>query len=258
MTGRIGPRSRAAAIAVAAVVGASVLSGAAVAPVRSASTAAFCIPIPLIWECEDDEAEDPEGSPTPAASATTPPAQDDAAPDAPASDPDAPAETPEAPPADGDVDPAPEEEAEPVEAVPDDAAPVFTRPPAQMGSDALSFTGLRGVSIVTVPLADGSRVAALKISAETITVDGFALTVGHFDAPGLVTTADRMTLSGNVSVYLNSLTATTPDGRSLTLGADTPPPKDGVEPTLLRVTFGLVGATADSIAYSNTDQRMVD
>ena len=261
MTGRIGPRSRAAAIAVAAVVGASVLSGAAVAPVRSIPAGSFCIPIPLIWECQQDEAEEPADSPTPTAPATTPPAEDGSAPDGADEPPgaDVPAEEP---PEDGA--PAPEEESaledaeEQVEATPDDAAPVFTQPPAQVGSDALSFTGLRGISIVTVPLADGSRVAALKISAETITVDGFALTVGHFDAPGLVTTADRMTLSGNVSVYLNSLTATTPDGRTLTLGADTPPPKDGVEPTLLRVTFGLVGATADSIAYSNTDQRMVD
>ncbi len=65
-----------------------------------------------------------------------------------------------------------------------------------------------------------------------------------------------MTLSGNVSVYLNSLTATGADGTSYTLGAETPPPRDGITPTLLRVTLGLVGATADSISYSNTDQQL--
>ena len=232
--------TRAAAVLVAGLVAASGLSGAAAAP-SSAPAAAFCIPIPRIWECNTEEAT-PEPTPTP-----TPTPSETAA-------------EPEEQPAPAPVPEAPTEEAteEPVEAVPDDAAPVFTQPPAQMGSDSLSFTGLRGISIVTVPLADGSRATALKISADTITVDGFALTVGHADAPGLVTTANRMTLSGDVSVYLNSLTATTRGGASFTLGADTPPPKDGIEPVLLRVTFGLVGATADAISYTNTDQRMVD
>jgi hypothetical protein len=66
-----------------------------------------------------------------------------------------------------------------------------------------------------------------------------------------------MVLSGHVNVYLGSTTATTSDGRSLTLGTDTPPPLDDVSPGLLRVTMGLVGTTADSISYTNTDQRMV-
>ncbi|WP_438352318.1 hypothetical protein [Microbacterium sp. CJ88] len=143
-------------------------------------------------------------------------------------------------------------------AVPDGSAPVFTQPPAQLGAGSLSFSGLKGISVVTVPLADGSRATALKISADTITIDGFALTVRRATGPILVTTADRMTLSGNVQVYVNSLTATTLGGLALTLGADTPPPADGVAPGLLRVTLGLVGATADSIVYSNTVQRLTE
>jgi hypothetical protein len=141
-------------------------------------------------------------------------------------------------------------------AVPDDGAPVFTQPPAQLGAGSLSFSGLKGISVVTVPLADGTRVTALKLSAETITIDQFALTVRHDTGPKLVTTADRMTLSGNVQVYVNSVTATTIGGLALTLGADTPPPADGVAPGLLRVTLGLVGATANSITYTNTDQQL--
>ncbi|MDQ1206168.1 hypothetical protein QE377_002527 [Microbacterium sp. SORGH_AS 862] len=144
----------------------------------------------------------------------------------------------------------------PAEAAPDESAPVFTQPPAQLGSEGLSIGGLKGISLVTVPLADGTRTHALKISADSITITGFALTVGHAEGPALVTTADTMTLSGDVSVYVNSLTATGADGTSYTLGAETPPPRDGITPTLLRVTLGLVGATADSISYSNTDQRL--
>ncbi|UUT36331.1 hypothetical protein [Microbacterium elymi] len=63
-------------------------------------------------------------------------------------------------------------------------------------------------------------------------------------------------MRGDVAVYVNSLTATTADGHSYTLGADTPPPKDGIAPSLVRVTLGLVGARADQISYSNTDQRL--
>lgn len=145
----------------------------------------------------------------------------------------------------------------PVEAPRDSGTSVFTKTPASMGSQSLSFTGLSSASIVTVPTADGSGQRALKITADSITITGFTLTVRHANGPGLVTSADKMVLSGHVSVYLGSVTGTTSNGRSLTLGTDTPPPLDDVAPGLLRATMGLVGATADSISYTNTDQRMV-
>jgi hypothetical protein len=229
-----------AAVLVAATAVGAMSVGAAAAP--STRPAEFCIPILL--PCATPE---PTTSPSPA----TP----DGLPGLPAlpSLPGAP-ETPSLPDAPGEgAEPTPDPAVTPV---PDDGAPVFTQPPAQLGSESLSFSGLRGIEVVTVPLADGSRVAALKLSADRITIDGFALTVRHDTGPALATTADRMTLSGNVQVYVNSLTATGPDGQSLTLGADTPPPKDGIAPSLLRVTLGLVGATADSITYSNTHQQL--
>ncbi|WP_415855052.1 hypothetical protein [Sinomonas sp. G460-2] len=145
----------------------------------------------------------------------------------------------------------------PVGAPRDSGTTVFTKTPASMGSQSLSFTGLSSVSIVTVPTADGSGQRALKITADSITITGFTLTVRHANGPGLVTSADKMVLSGHVSVYLGSVTGTTSNGRSLALGTDTPPPLDDVAPGLLRVTMGLVGTTADSISYTNTDQRMV-
>lgn len=218
-------------------------TGAAAAPAERPT--AWCIP--LFMSCDDPT---PTPSPTPSASAEPGlPGLPDLGGQSPIPGatprPQAPAE-PE----------TPAEPEAPVEAVPDETAPVFTQPPAQLGSDGLSISGLKGISLVTVPLADGTRTHALKISADSITITGFALTVGHADGPALVTTADTMTLSGDVSVYLNSLTATGADGTSYTLGAETPPPRDGITPTLLRVTLGLVGATADSISYSNTDQQL--
>ena len=139
---------------------------------------------------------------------------------------------------------------------PEAGAPVFTQPPAQLGSRSLSFTGLPGISVVTVPLADGSRTTVLKLTADSITIQGFSLTVRKQTGPSLATTADTMTLKGHVQVYLDSITATDANGHSYTLGADTPPPNDGLPPQLLRVTLGLVGATADSIVYTNTKQHL--
>ncbi|MGO1506636.1 MAG: hypothetical protein ACTHZW_00480 [Microbacteriaceae bacterium] len=157
--------------------------------------------------------------------------------------------------------PAPEEPAtdqEPVPAPVDDAAPIFSGIPASMRSGGLSFTGLRGLSIVSVPTVDGGSVRALKIDAESITITGFSLTVRPPDGPGLVTTSDTMSLQGNVSVYLGSVSASSMGGDPLTLGTDTPPSLDEIEPGLLDVTMGLVGSTAESITYSNTDQNIVE
>lgn len=145
----------------------------------------------------------------------------------------------------------------PVPAPRDSGAAVFTKTPASMGSEGLSFTGLSSVSVVTVPTVDGGGMRVLKITADSITVKGFTLTVRQPQGPGLVTSADTMVLSGHVTVYVGSITGTTSSGRGLTLGTDTPPPLDDVAPGLLRVTMGLVGSTADSISYTNTDQRMV-
>lgn len=145
----------------------------------------------------------------------------------------------------------------PVPAPIDESAPIFTGTPAAMRAGGLSFTGLKGISIVSVPTVDGGSVRALKISADTITISGFSLTVRPPEHDGLVTDADTMALSGNVSVYIGSVSASSMGGNPLTLGTDTPPPLDDVEPGLLNVTMGLVGSTADLITYTNTDQRIV-
>ncbi|WP_067200547.1 hypothetical protein [Microbacterium sp. XT11] len=157
-------------------------------------------------------------------------------------------------PADPSATPTP---ADPVPAPADPGAPVFTATPASMGSESLSFRGLSGISIVSVPTADGGSIRVLKISADAITIEGFSLTVRPPGGPGLVTEADTMSLRGHVTVYVGSVTGSSMGGAPLTIGTDTPPPLTDVEPGLLDVTMGLVGALADSIVYTNTDQRIV-
>ena len=165
----------AAALVIALAVTPMTLGAAAPRP-----QAGFCIP--LIY-CPD-----PEPQPDPAAPSESPAPADPEDPSLPTEPllPLAPAETP------APVDPVP--------APVDDAAPIFTGTPASLGSTSLSFTGLSGISIVTVPTVDGGGVRALKISADSITIEGFSLTVRPPGGPGLVTTADTMTLRGDVSV----------------------------------------------------------
>jgi hypothetical protein len=140
--------------------------------------------------------------------------------------------------------------------VPDAGAPTFTLPAAQLGGSSISISGLHSVTVVTVPLANGTRTTALKIVADGVTVQDFLLDVRKATGPSLVTTATTMQLKGNVQVYLDSLTASLLDGTALTLLANTPPPGNELPPTMLRVTLGLVGVTANSIAFTAPHQSL--
>ena len=140
--------------------------------------------------------------------------------------------------------------------MPDEGAPVFTLPAAQLGGSSISITGLKSVTVVTVPLVGGTRAPALRLVADAVAVTDFLLDVRKATGPSLVTTADRMELRGNVRVYLDSLTATLPDGTPVTFGAATPPPGDELGPTLLRVNLGLLGVTADSITFAAAHQDL--
>ncbi|MFA4897221.1 MULTISPECIES: hypothetical protein [Microbacterium] len=240
----ISRRLRVVGVLAALVVAAPLLAGAAPSPRHTGfcdSFMSFLCPKPT--PTQSTEPTDPVDPTAPA----DPTAPEPSAPDP--IDPDA--EIP--------VDPEtqPPASTEPVPAPVDAAAPIFTGTPAAMRAGGLSFTGLQGISIVGVPTADGGSVRALKISADSITITGFSLTVRPPDQDGLVTNADTMELAGNVSVYLGSVSASSMGGAPLTIGTDTPPPLDDVSPGLLDVTMGLVGSTADSIHYTNTDQRIV-
>ncbi len=144
----------------------------------------------------------------------------------------------------------------PVVLAPDPGAPIMTLPAAQLGGSSISFSGLRSVSAVTVPLADGRQAPVLKLVADRIVITDFLLDVRHATGPSLVSTATTMTLDGHVQVYVDSLTATLLDGLGISLLAPTPPPGDELPPRLLRVTLGLVGVTADSITFDDSHQRL--
>jgi hypothetical protein len=144
----------------------------------------------------------------------------------------------------------------PVIGVPDAGAPTFTLPAAQLGGSSISIGGLKSVTVVTVPLANGTRTTVLKIVADDVIVDDFMLDVRKATGPSLVTNAKRMALHGHVQVYLDSLTASLLDGTALTLGGATPPPGNELPPTMLRPTLGLVGVTASSIVFTAPHQSL--
>jgi hypothetical protein len=242
--------------------GATVVAGCLVAggvAVPEAASAQLCIPIILPCSTPSPTSTPtPTSSPTPSASASggvlpvpgLPAVPGGSAGGASGSSQPSPSPSPTT------VPTAPAAESVPLALLPKDDSAVFTQPSAQLGVSSLSFTGLKGIALVSVRLADGKRIPVLRLRANSITMDGFALTVRKATGPMLITKADRMSLTGDVTVYLNSLTATDAAGKSLTLGADTPPPKDGITPSLVRATLGLVGTRADEIVYTNTDQQL--
>ncbi|WP_040164172.1 superantigen-like protein SSL4 [Microbacterium gorillae] len=235
-----------AALAVALLV--PVIVGGTAAPTAiGPRPTEFCWKSLILQPCDEDPHPDPAPtaaqSPTPTTAATLGPIEPE------------PIEVPEPTPTSAPA-PAPEPTTSPAEPVDDPEAPVFTTPPAQMGSGGMSFRGLRGIALVNVPLDDGTTVPALRIEAKEISITGFSLTVRQAQGPALVTTADRMTLSGNVRVYIGSITATLGDGASYTFGADTPAPLPDLSGGLITVTMGLLGSFADGIAYENIDQGM--
>ncbi|WP_275901934.1 hypothetical protein [Brevibacterium zhoupengii] len=268
-------RRTASLLAAAALIVPSAVGVTAAAPAHSSS---LCNPL---FGCEDSDSTEPSPATKPTApispevpvkpTVPTSPGPTDGPTDEPTETPtDEPSESPTDEPSDDPTDPGglgvkdPDEEPDeelngdfPKDAQLDENAPIFTKTPAAMGSESLSFKGLSGISFAAVPTADGGKITTLKIQAEEISIDGFSLTVRPpEEKEGLLTTADTMTLKGDVTVYIGSITATTKNGDSLTLGPETPPTMDDVEPGLLRVTMGLVGSTADKITYSNTDQEL--
>lgn len=144
----------------------------------------------------------------------------------------------------------------PLVAQPDPNAPVMTLPAAQLGGSSLSFTGLQGISLVTVPLANGDRTTVIRLAADSITIDDFSLDVRPgAGQSGLVSTAGVMNVRGHVVAYVNSVSATALGGLGITLGADTPIPDNEKLPnTLLSVNLGLVGITADEISFTPSHQ----
>jgi len=140
-------------------------------------------------------------------------------------------------------------------AAPDPNAPTFGNPAAQLGASSMTITGLTSVTVVTVSHADGTTVPVLKIVADDIVLMDAVIDVRSTSGSGLVTSSPRMELQGNVQVYLDSITATLPDGTIVTLGPAAPP-SSGLPPTLGAVTLGLVGTVADSIGYSQAHQSV--
>ena len=145
----------------------------------------------------------------------------------------------------------------PLLAVDDPTAPIMTLPAAQLGGSSLSFTNLKSVSLVTVPLINGTRVTVLKLEADDIVITDFMLDVKK-EAGGtsLVTNTPRMELRGHVIAYIDSATATLLGGTGISFGAQTPPPGNELPNQLLRVNLGLVGVFADRIFFSPVDQQL--
>jgi hypothetical protein len=145
-----------------------------------------------------------------------------------------------------------------VEPVADPNAPVMTLPAAQLGGSSLTINGLKSLSLVTVPLADGSRATVFKIEADQFVIDDFVLDVRNSTSPSLVSTSTQMRLTGNAVVYVDSVTGSVLGGAGFSMLAPTPPPGNELPAQLLSVHLGLVGCTANLIEFDDSHQHLFE
>ncbi|QEO15441.1 hypothetical protein FLP10_14140 [Agromyces intestinalis] len=138
----------------------------------------------------------------------------------------------------------------------DPAGMVFTPNPAILTASTLSIEGLHSLEIVTVDLADGSTSRALKITADRVVIGGFGLDVPTGDG-GLDTTATTLTVEGSASIWTPSITAVLADGVEHVIDTLSQPDPAALG-QLLKLRLPLLGMTADSVAYTDTDQAVYE
>ncbi|MWB99627.1 hypothetical protein [Agromyces seonyuensis] len=201
--------------------------------------------------CPGDEPVETAPATDPATDPTTEPSTEPSTAPAPTD----PATAEEAPTTPGDEATAPPATSEPVPDAPaDPAGMVFTPKPAILTAGTLGISGLRSLEIVTVDLADGSTMRALKITADRVVIGGFGLDVPSGDG-GLQTDASTLTVEGNATIWTPSITAILADGVEHVIDTlSTPDP--AALGSLLRLRLPLLGMTADSVAYTDTDQAV--
>jgi hypothetical protein len=158
-------------------------------------------------------------------------------------------------------DPPPAEDGVPVVPGGNEDVDVYAVP-AELKAADLEISGIRGVTLVSVPVGNGTdeRRNALKIVADHVLVSGFQLRTyaGAADlAAGTETTAESVAMDGAATMYITSLTASGPDGRLLEIDADAPPPTlTSLVLAALNPTVGLLGATSEKQVWSGFQERV--
>jgi hypothetical protein len=133
---------------------------------------------------------------------------------------------------------------------------VFTTPSSNSWGDSLQISGPSQVGVVTVPLANGGRATAIRISCEQLTIGDFHLdTKNRHEVVDLNT--GGMTLSGHAVVWIDRIGTQYGDGEGLDQSLAVNPLTLEALMTLLgqgHTVLGLVGAQADELSYSSFEE----
>jgi hypothetical protein len=133
---------------------------------------------------------------------------------------------------------------------------VFTTPSATSWGDSLQLSGPSQVGVVTVPLANGGRATAIRISCDQLTIGDFHLdTKNRHEVVDLNT--GGMTLSGHTVVWIDRIGTQYGDGEGLDQSLAANPLTLEALMTLLgqgHTVLGLVGAQADELSYSSFEE----
>lgn len=157
--------------------------------------------------------------------------------------------------------PAPGEPSAPPEdapaAEPDPGAPVFTPTPPILSGSGLGLAGLSDIRIVEITRADGSTARALRLSADEVVVDGFALDVPS-GSGGLANRSERMVATGHVVVYADSIAGILSSNAEILIDTLTQPPTADTLSELTRIHIPLYGMTADRVVHEQSHQQIYE
>lgn len=155
--------------------------------------------------------------------------------------------------------PAPVDPAAPPEDVPaaepDAGAPVFTSSPPVLSGSGLGLSGLSDIRIVEITRSDGSTARALRLSADEVVVEGFALDVPS-GSGGLANRSERMVASGHVVVYADSIAGILSTNAEILIDTLSAPPAAADLTELTRIHIPLYGMTADRVVHEQSHQQI--
>jgi hypothetical protein len=134
--------------------------------------------------------------------------------------------------------------------VSDPDAPIAAARSARLRGASVTLEGANYRGTVNVERADGSFVAALKITADRVVIDAFSLDSTDLAAQIAPTSGSAMTLTGPVTIYCLSLTGDLADGSQVTFAESTPPPSGSALPSLKNATVGLLAVTSQTAAMA--------
>ncbi|WP_394768838.1 DUF6114 domain-containing protein [Lacisediminihabitans sp.] len=134
----------------------------------------------------------------------------------------------------------------------DPDAPLSASSTARLRGTSVALSGGRYAGTVTVALAGGGSTTVLKITADSVSIGGFALDSTDPATRMVAASATTLILGGPVTIYCRSLSGTLAGGSPVDFDPKSPPPVGAALPSLENATIALVAVTGAAATLAGT------